>query len=282
MLRYLGSGLREFDRFPLKPRVRMNWEFFAVVRGRCAPLAQPGDRVVPLERTLWISPPGSAHTWAAGGEGPAEVAVFHFGSVPAPLAAVIRAGGNLAVRLTGPECRRLAGLARELRPDFESPTPLSNLVFQGALIELSLLALRRLPRPQGEAPRPQAERIVAAATEWFGENLQDNPSITAAARAVHVSPSTLRRLFRQTLHEPPTRVFCRLQIEKGMHLLTTTRQKLDSIATECGFTNTSDFCRAFRAFAKVSPAVWRRTIIAAPRAATEATPVTRRTGRPRT
>lgn len=268
MLRYLGSGPREFGRFPLKARVRMNWEFFAAVQGRCAPVDHAGERPPLRERTLWISPPGSAHTWAPDGRRRVEVAVFHFGSVPALLAAVVREHGRLAVRLTAAESRRLAALARQLRADFDAPVPLSPLVFQGALIELSLLALRKLPRSTEAPPKPHAERIVAAATEWFAERVRDNPSITAAARAVHVSPSTLRRLFRRTLHEQPARVFSRLQIEKGMQLMTETKLKLDSIAEDCGFTNTSDFCRAFRAFAKVSPAVWRRTLLAAPRAAT--------------
>lgn len=272
MLRYLGSGPREFGRFPLKPQVRMNWEFFAVVKGRCAPLRPAGERPVLRSRMLWVFPPGSAHTWTSDGTRRIEVAIFHFGSVPAMLAALAHEQGQLALELTAAECRRLAALAQELRPDFEQRTPLSNLVFQRALIELALLVLRKLPELHQTPPRAHAERIVAAATEWYAEHVQTNPSITEAARILHVSPSTLRRLFRQTLHERPARVFARIQIEKAMRLLTETKLKLDSIATECGFTNTSDFCRAFRAIAKVSPHVWRRTILAAPRAATATRP----------
>jgi AraC-like DNA-binding protein len=47
--------------------------------------------------------------------------------------------------------------------------------------------------------------------------------------------------------------------------------KLDGIAEQCGFTGTSDFCRAFKAFAKVSPNAWRQTLLQPPRAAREAT-----------
>jgi len=268
MLRYLGSGLRQFGRFPLKPRVRMNWEFFAVIRGRCALCARPGDRPKLLRQTLWVSPPGSAHTWAPDGANPVEIAVFHFGSVPAPLAGTVREKGPLALALTPAECRRVVALARQLKPDFEHPTQLSHLVFQGALIELTLLALRKLPQLNLTVPKAHGERIVAAATEWYAGRVEANPSINEAAGAVHVSPSTLRRLFQRTLREQPTRVFRRIQIEKGMRLMTETKLKLEGIAKECGFTNTSDFCRAFRAVAKVSPNVWRRTILAAPRAAT--------------
>jgi AraC-like DNA-binding protein len=62
-------------------------------------------------------------------------------------------------------------------------------------------------------------------------------------------------------------VFGRIQIEKGMRLMTETKLKLDGIAEECGFTCTSDFCRAFKTFTHVTPNVWRQTILPPPKAA---------------
>lgn len=266
MLRYLGVGPRQFGLYPLKPVVRMNWEFFAVLRGRCAPLS--ADRNAALaERTLWITAPGSAHTWAGDGPRTAHVAVFHFGSVPAPLEAAVRGRGQVAVKLKPTECRRLQALARQLEPDFRRPDDLSQLVFQGALIELALLALRKLPRPKAALQEGSAEQLVENATRWFSEHLRVNPTITEVAREVHVSPSTLRRLFRRALGEQPARVFGRIQVERGMQLMSETNLKLDRVAEECGFTSTSDFCRAFKALTKVTPTVWRQTILAPPRAA---------------
>jgi AraC-like DNA-binding protein len=267
MLRYLGLGPRQFGRHPLKPIERMNWEFFAVLKGRCAPLIRPGERPPLRERTLWITAPGSAHTWAGDGPRAADVAVFHFGTVPAPLEAAIRERGQLALSLSAAECRRIEALAREVQPDFLQPNNFSNLVFQGAQIELTLLVLRKLSPGRLPLLEGHAERTVSHATTWFSEHVRANPSITEVAREVHVSPSTLRRLFRRVLHEQPARVFGRIQIEKGMRLMTETKSKLDSIAEECGFTSTSDFCRAFKAFTKVTPTVWRETILPPPRAA---------------
>ncbi len=267
MLRYLGSGPRQFGLFPLKAIARFNWEFFAVVRGRCAPVlpgAGPGERV---GATLWVFPPGSSHTWAGDGTRRAYVAVFHFGTVPLLLETLVRERGHLAVRLNAAEVRRVHALARELRPDFEHPTRLSNLVFQRALLELALLALQRSSPGRHPLPGGNVERVVEGATAWFAEHARDNPSIEEVARQVHVSASTLRRFFRQTLRERPARVFRRLQIEKGMRLMTETKLKLDGIAEECGFTSASDFCRAFKAHVKVSPNTWRRTLLAPPRAA---------------
>jgi AraC-like DNA-binding protein len=247
----------------------MNWEFFAVTKGRCAPLGLHARNPALAGKTLWITAPGSAHTWAGDGSRAAHVAVFHFGSVPTPLEAAIRERGQLALSLTDAECRRVVALAQHVQPDFHQPNNFSNLVFQGALIELTLLVLRKLSPGRLPVLEGHAERTISHATSWFSEHLRANPSISEVAREVHVSPSTLRRLFNRVLREQPTRVFGRIQIEKGMRLMTETKLKLEGIADECGFTSTSDFCRAFKAFTKVTPTVWRQTILAPPRAAGE-------------
>ena len=270
MLRYLGAGPRRFGLYPLKPSPRLNWEFFAVVKGLCAPLSSSGPPPPLLRQTLWVSPPWSPHTWAGHGEHRADVAVFHFGSVPAVLETIVRERGQVAIALTPDECRRLSRLARELQPDFQQPNHCSNLVFQAALIELTLLVLRKLPQGRPSPLKDHAERTVENATSWFAEHLRANPTIDEVAREVHVSPSTLRRFFRKVLRERPARAFGRLQIEQGMRLMTETRLKLDTIAQECGFTSTSDFCRAFKAVTKVTPTHWRRTILGPPRAASVA------------
>jgi AraC family transcriptional regulator len=267
MLRYLGLGPRQFGRYPLAPLVRVNWEFFAVVKGRCAPLAGTTEKPPLSARTLWVTAPGSAHTWAGDGPKSADVAVFHFGSVPPALEVALRERGQLALSLSEKECSRIQSLGRQVQTDFHQPNHFSNLVFQGALIELTLLVLRKLSPDRLPVLEGYAERIVSHATAWFSEHVRANPTITEVAREVHVSPSTLRRLFRRVLREKPARVFGRIQIEKSMRLMTETKAKLDTIAEECGFTSTSDFCRAFKAFTKVTPTVWRETILPPPRAA---------------
>jgi AraC family transcriptional regulator len=276
MLRYLGTGFRQFGLYPLSPHPRLNWEFFAVVKGRCAAL-NPGDKAARLvSRTLWISPPHSQHAWAGDGERTVQVTVFHFGSVPAALERAVRERGSLILPLTGQECQRLIDLARQVRADFEKPNALSQLVFQCLLLELSLLALRKLPYSRRPENRDKAERVVEAATAWFTEHVSANPTIDEVAGQVHVSPSTLRRFFQQAVGERPVRVFRRIQIENGMRLMTETTSKLESIAEACGFTSTSDFCRAFKAHAEVSPNTWRRTLLGPPRGATDIDPATGR------
>jgi AraC-like DNA-binding protein len=76
--------------------------------------------------------------------------------------------------------------------------------------------------------------------------------------------------------ERPARVFRRIQIEHGMRLMAETSSKLEAVAEACGFTSTSDFCRAFKAHTKVSPNTWRRTLLGPPRGASDVDPAVRR------
>lgn len=267
MLRYLGFGFRQFGLFPLVSKPRLNWEFYAVVQGRCAPVFGPGAKSPFSTKTFWVFPPGSSHGWAGEGKRRCYVTAFHFGSVPPELDAVVRAGGCLKFSLTSAECKRFVALARALQPDFKRRTNLSNLLFQGALAELALVALRKLPKQTVVLPENHAEQTVEAATRWFLERAHLNPSIAAVAREMHVSVSTLRRRFYVTRQASPAHVFEKIRIGLAMQLMSGTSNKLDFIATQCGYSCTSDFCRAFKSFTKITPNVWRRTIIGPPPAA---------------
>lgn len=264
MLRYLGLGHRQFGLFPLVSGGRLNWEFYAVVQGRCGPVLQPDTPPLLRSNTLWVFPSGSRHGW--GGDGPrrAYITAFHFGSVPEQIQAAVRQNGHLELPLRPAECRRLVALATELREHFHRPTNLSELIFQGALVELSLLVLKKLQVPEVPLPDGHAKRAVENALFWFTEHIRQNPSVAEVADHVHVSASTLRRLFRQIRNESPAQAFSRIRLETAMRLMSQTNAKLEIVAEECGYSCTSDFCRAFKARHGSTPNQWRRRILKTP------------------
>ena len=93
--------------------------------------------------------------------------------------------------------------------------------------------------------------------EWFNARIEQRPTLSAVAAAVHVSPAHLRRQFRLVFGKAPHAVFTRLRLEKAAQLLATTTAKLDVIARQTGFSSASDFCRVFHRCFKVYPNVWR-------------------------
>ena len=263
MLRYLGSGARRFGKHPMYIHQRANWEFFAIVRGKTAPLFADGEHPALRERTLWVFPPQVAHGWAGKGTQPCHIAAFHFGAVPPLLEKIVHDHGHLEVALAAAEARRVQELAKLLRPHYEHMTEKSVLVFESALLELSLLAVKDIAFDRAETKSGHVLRKVEAVLTWYSEHITEQPKLERVAAAAHMSVRHLRRLFWQARSETPQQAFTRLRLQRAMELLSESDFKLDAIAAKCGFSSASDFCRVFKTQHKISPDAWRRQVLPA-------------------
>jgi AraC family transcriptional regulator len=247
----------------MAPSARINWEFYAVIAGRCAPWfdhqAKPQPTALRSE-TLWLFPPECVHGWI-GERRRCRVAVFHFDTVPAVLAERVRSRGWLQHALCPTELRRIETLTRELMTHYESPTQLSLLYIQKAMLELSLLAFEGAAAARVPTHATLTQQKVESAITFYQEHLGENPSMTDIARKVGVSGSHLRRLFALTKHESPKHAFRRVAMERATALLSQTDLTLEAIASQCGFAGASEFNRAFKREFKVPPGLWRQGIL---------------------
>lgn len=258
MLRYLGFGNRHYGDHPLPAHRRVNWEFESVVAGRIAPVAENGMADKPVGETMWLFPPGVSHGWVGERRNVCEVVVFHFSSVPRAIQVLARAHGSLQTRLTAADVKRLRQYARELKRHYWHPALESEIYGQRVLMDLCLMVLRGYDeRKQPQMAGGSYNRVIRA-EQWISERIGRNPPITDAARHIGISSSQLRRLFQRVRNESPHQVLNRLRLERAMELLGRTNAKLDHVAAECGFTNASDLCRAFKASKGCSPTFWRR------------------------
>jgi len=259
MIRYLNSGIRRFGSTRIEPHSRSNWEFYAVVAGRCGVLLSSGDKLPLRSNCLWVFPPRHVHGWH-GERRHCSIVVVHCGSVPRQLAEAIPAAGYLEHEITEPELRQVEELARALEPDFHEPTSLSGLRFDRAIIDLTLLALGGVASQSPSSAMRRTAEKVEAATAWFRSHLRSQPAMEEVAAAVHVSPSHLRRLFMTVRGQSPRAVFGNTQIEIAMRLLSESDLKIESVAAEAGFASARDFSRVFSARQGCSPRDWRRKL----------------------
>lgn len=263
MLRYLGQGARHFGLKPAPPSTRINWEFFAVVDGRCGPWIggepKPGPEAL-RSNTLWVFPPETAHGWV-GERRRCRVVVFHFATVSALLAERIRRHSCLHYSLPAADARRIVALAAELQPHYEKPTQFSPLHMQKAELELTLLALKGLTAPPLRTLPSLPQQRIEIALAYYQQHLAERPSLATVARAAGVSSSHLRRLVTQVRHESPRHAFLGVALARALELLSHTDLTLDIVAEQCGFAGASQFSRAFRRQFKVPPAVWRRSVL---------------------
>lgn len=263
MLRYLGYGFRYFGQKPMSPQTRANWEFYAVLSGRCAPLL-PGDegRVMPIlqSNTIWVFPPEHKHGWI-GEKRRCKAAVLHFGVVFPLLAEITREHGFLQHKLTAAQVRRIEKLASELKPHYDKPVRLSSLYEQHVQLELALMALEGIVTPRLPTLGSISAQKVETAMLYFRDHLHEHPSIDQAARVAGVSSSHLRRLFIQVRKESPRSALQHVAMERAAELLSETSRTIASIAELCGFAGAGEFSRAFKTHYKMPPSVWREGIL---------------------
>lgn len=260
MLRYLASGKRDFNQWPVPPMPRLNWEFYLVADGYCAPVFPKGRSPELRTHCLWLFTPQFTYGWK-GDSKPCSRMVFHYGSVPEELENFMKTRRWMVIDLSEERIRYYQELAATLEPDFRQPRSYSHLHFHRALLDLSLEVLESQKAPAQIPLDQQAHDRVERALAWYVINMARNPKIDEVATSLHISPTHLRRHFKQIKNSPPHKVFRKLQIQRATELMATTPDTLDLIAERCGFQSSSDFSRVFRREMGVGPDNWRKAII---------------------
>jgi AraC family transcriptional regulator len=255
MLCYLGKGPRYYTADPIPVIVRRYWEFQAVLSGRIAMVGPDGPG--PLrERQLWLSSPGHSHGWTGDGPNPAEIAVFHFLSVPEHLARKVPEPGCREVHLEARQIDRLRELAQLVERHWRRPGPGMLLRHEHALLELSLLATEALGGLSNDAE--DAARIrVQKALDWFSAHMEKDPGLDQVAKASGSSASHLRRHFYDVMQAPPKKIFDQLRFQRAMQMMADPETKLSAVGAACGFKSPSAFSRAFKTKFGISPEKWR-------------------------
>jgi AraC family transcriptional regulator len=261
MLLYFANGRIRWKE-PARCNTRTNWEFFAVLDGRCAPVFHDGERPPLQEKTLWVFSPECSHAWIDDRRHDFHRIVLHFGTVPYPLDEIVRQKGWLAKKLTAREITRLKGIGAELEPHFRQPNLLSSLHFQGRLMDLAALALAGNDSAQPPALPSLSNFKVESALSWYAEHVASGPSVKEVAEAVRVSPSHLRRLFWHVRKTAPKAAFQRLRLEKAKELMSRSALTLEAVARHCGFASASHLCREYKAIHHFTATHWRKRLVA--------------------
>jgi len=262
MLRYLGSGQRQFGDRPMQPHQRVNWEFAAVVKGRVAPVLGDGTTDELVGDRLWVFPPHVSHGWTGKPRHASDFVVFHFSRVSIALENALSESrqGFLSVDLNAADKTLLHRLYQTLQPHYWRPVKISDIHADLALAELTLLALRSVETAQFPVRRNGDVATVAKIEQWIGAHLADRANVKNAAVAAGISESHLYRLFRDIRQISPHEVIGKLKLDRAMEYMANGRTKLDAIAEQCGFSNASALCRAFKKHTGHTPRTWRSEV----------------------
>jgi AraC family transcriptional regulator len=151
-------------------------------------------------------------------------------------------------------------LAKKCEGEFKKPSQLSSMIYESALLEISLMVLSRHDsQRQYTLPNIASDRTERAIA-YYQHHMSESLSVEQVAGEIHVSPGHLRRHFYAGMNCSPKTVFSRLRLQRAKELLSTTLLTLDSVAEQCGLASATDLCRTFRKVTGVSPGVWRRKV----------------------
>jgi AraC family transcriptional regulator len=262
MLRHFTNGCVSW-KDPIPCQKRTNWEFYAVLDGRCSLRFSESEPWVPHSRSLWVFAPECSHGWANTDGSSFYRVALHFNTVPDPLGELARTrGGWLRRSLSEAEVAQLRALADGVAPHFHAPTRVSSIHIERCLLELSLLVLEGIEA--AEAP-PALTDLAALRIEralaWYAVHLARRPTVKQVADAVHVSPSHLRRLFIQSRGASPKTLFERIRLERAMELMGNSMLTLEDVAVRCGYTGASHLCREHMALLHFTPTTWRKRLV---------------------
>jgi LacI family transcriptional regulator len=125
-------------------------------------------------------------------------------------------------------------------------------------------AERMLIPPLGVVTRKSTDVVtitdadLAAALRLIRQRACDGITVEDVLAEVPISRSTLKRRFATFLRRSPREEICRVQIDRVMRLLSTTRLPLTKIAELAGFRHMESLCRLFKQRTGVTPGHYRK------------------------
>ena len=161
--------------------------------------------------------------------------------------------------LETPQCRAdglVAAIARRAAAELRAEDDASRLALEGLALELLAAATRqRQSQAERRAPKPWLRRAQDLMHDRFHERLR----LTEVATAVGVHPAHLARVFRSHFGLSLGAYQRQLRLGWAAQELLKADQPLSRLAVRAGFADQSHFTRAFKGYAGVTPARYRRT-----------------------
>jgi transcriptional regulator GlxA family with amidase domain len=118
-------------------------------------------------------------------------------------------------------------------------------------------SLAHLPRDARD-PRSRPDAGLGPVLDWARERLHEPLTVTALARAAHLSERTFARRFREVLGTTPLQWILQERVRLAQELLETTDDPVESVARRTGFGTAANLRHHFARLTTVSPQSYRQ------------------------
>lgn len=133
-------------------------------------------------------------------------------------------------------------------------------------ISLFLVSLFRFLKSAWDRIEPQAKALqthrkqhqVEHILHWIKAHYMHPYRLEDLSQSLHLSPYHLSHLFKEATGVSITEYIATRRIHQSVRLLTTTHKPVSLIAEDVGLTNTSYFCKLFKAHMGITPHQYRK------------------------
>lgn len=127
-----------------------------------------------------------------------------------------------------------------------------------SLVDALIRAIVETLQTPSFPPRRRATGLYESICMYVQEHFQFPLNRDAVAARFGVSPNHVSRLFRREGMVTFNGYVNYVRISRAKYLLKKHRQTLDEVAVNCGYSDTSYFCRVFKKTTKVTPSAYRQ------------------------
>ena len=106
--------------------------------------------------------------------------------------------------------------------------------------------------------RQTEDAVIAKCQEWVARHYDQEAPVAAMARLSGLAERSFKRRFTRATGMSPLEYVHALRLEEAKHMLETTSEPIDAIASAVGYGDTSFFSRLFRRKVGVTPAQYRK------------------------
>ncbi|MFT5888532.1 MAG: transcriptional regulator GlxA family with amidase domain [Zhongshania sp.] len=104
------------------------------------------------------------------------------------------------------------------------------------------------------------DETIVLAQNWLLRHFNEALTIKEMAAQSGLSERSFHRRFRQVVGLPPLQYLQKLRIEMAQDLLQNSNLSVEEISQQCGYSDTSYFCRLFKQHSATSPMEFRRSV----------------------
>ncbi len=102
-------------------------------------------------------------------------------------------------------------------------------------------------------------KIIKECCQYINDNFEKDIRLNDLAKTAHLSPNYFLKLFKKETGMPPKEYLLKIRLEHAKLLLSNTLARVNVIAQECGFHDTSYFSLYFKKYTGETPVEYRNS-----------------------